>query len=135
MRVGWWSLLCFLTLGIVLETLHGFKVGWYLDLSSETRRTLWTLAHAHGTLLGLVHIAFGLTAERFPGNNQRWQGIVSPCLLGGGILMPAGFFLGGLYIHGGDPGLGILLVPVGAILLFASVLITALRAGAPDSHP
>ena len=37
-RVGWWSLLVFLSLGIVLETLHGFKIGWYLDTSSATRR-------------------------------------------------------------------------------------------------
>ena len=32
-----------------------------------------------------------------------------------------GFFLGGLFVHAGDPGLGILLVPVGAALLFAAV--------------
>ena len=48
LRFGWWSLLCFLTLGIVLESLHGFKVGWYLDAAHSTRRLMWTLAHAHG---------------------------------------------------------------------------------------
>ena len=31
--------------------------------------------------------------------------------------------------YGGDPGLGVLVVPVGAVLLFTAVLLTALRAG------
>ena len=38
LRVGWWSLLAFATLGLALESLHGFKVRAYLDVSSETRR-------------------------------------------------------------------------------------------------
>ncbi len=41
------------------------------------------------------------------------------------VLVPGGFFLGGLFIHDGDPGLGILLLPPGAALLFAGVLLTA----------
>ena len=61
LRVGWWSMLVFLTLGVVLEALHAFKAGFYLDVSQETRRLMWTLAHAHGTLFGLVHIAFAGT--------------------------------------------------------------------------
>src|SRR5262245_50656003 len=56
-RFGWYALLIFSCLGVALETLHGLKVGWYLDTTNETRRLMWTLAHAHGTLLGLVHIA------------------------------------------------------------------------------
>lgn len=48
LRFGWWSLLFFLTFGLGLETLHGLKVGWYLDVENETRRLMWTLAHAHG---------------------------------------------------------------------------------------
>jgi len=57
-RVGWWSLLIFLTLGVVLESLHGFKVDWYLSASSHARRLMFTLAHAHGTLLAVVSLAF-----------------------------------------------------------------------------
>jgi len=64
LRVGWWSLLVFLTLGLVLEALHGFKLGWYLDVSNQTRPLMWTQAHAHGTLLAMVNIAFALTAAR-----------------------------------------------------------------------
>ena len=63
-RFGWWSLLVFVTFGLVLETLHGFKLDAYLNLSNETRRLLWTLAHAHGTALAIVNILFGLGLER-----------------------------------------------------------------------
>ena len=31
-------------------------------LCTEARRLMWTLAHTHGTLLGLVHLAFSATA-------------------------------------------------------------------------
>ena len=51
LRFGWASLFVFATLGVGLELLHGFKVGLYLDVGNETRRLLWTLAHAHGVLL------------------------------------------------------------------------------------
>jgi hypothetical protein len=36
--------------------------------------------------------------------------------------MPLGFLLGGVDIKGGDPGLGILFVPIGALLLLSSIL-------------
>ncbi|MBI4717616.1 MAG: hypothetical protein HY763_07415 [Planctomycetes bacterium] len=124
LRFGWWSLLCFLAMGLGLEALHGFKVGFYLDLAHETRRLLWTLAHAHGTLLALVHIGFAATLR------TTGEAAVSPrasgCLLGASILLPGGFFLGGLFPYDGDPGIGVLLVPVGALLLFAGVLLTAM---------
>ena len=48
---GWWALFVFLMLGLVLEALHAFKFGYYLDSSNETRRLVWRLAHAHGTLI------------------------------------------------------------------------------------
>ena len=67
LRFGWWSLLGFLILGLALELLRGFKVGLYLDVPNETRRLMWTLAHAHGALLGLVHIAFAVSLTHLPG--------------------------------------------------------------------
>jgi hypothetical protein len=125
LRFGWWSLLVFLTLGIVLEGLHGFKVGWYVNVSTQTRRLLFTLAHAHGTLLGLVHIAFAVTVAHLPGWAGTPRKLASACLMASTFLLPGGFFLGGLIIYHGDPGLGILLVPLGALLLFISVLACA----------
>lgn len=125
LRFGWWSLLVFLTLGIVLEALHGFKVGWYLNVSTQTRRLLFTLAHAHGTLLGLVHIAFGITVAHLPGWGGTLRRAASACLMAASFLLPGGFFLGGLVIYHGDPGLGIVLVPFGALLLLVAVLFCA----------
>jgi hypothetical protein len=124
LRFGWWSLLVFLSLGGVLETLHGFKIGWYIDAGNETRRLMFTLAHAHGTLLALINIAAGLTAGKVDRFELRPS--VSFALIWAAILLPAGFFLGGIVIYDGDPGLGVWLVPVGAILLFYSVTRIAL---------
>lgn len=39
--------------------------------------------------------------------------------------MPGGFFLGGIWVYAGDPGLGIVLVPLGGVLLFAAAWLTA----------
>ena len=125
-RVGWWTLLVFLTLGLALEALHGFKVGAYLKVSNETRRLMWTLAHAHGTLLGLVNLAFAATLRLLPAWPESRRFLASTALLAATILMPAGFFLGGAFIYAGDPGLGILLVPPGGVFLFTAVLLTAL---------
>lgn len=130
-RFGWWSLLCFVALGIVLEGLHGLKIGWYLNVSNETGRLMWTLSHAHGTLLALIHIAFAVTLRAISGQNKAGLIIASRCLTGAAILVPAGFFLGGAFTYGGDPGLGILLLPVGAVLLLVAIFLTA-RAAAPS---
>jgi hypothetical protein len=136
LRFGWWMLLLFLTLGLGLETLHGFKVSFYLKVSNETRRTMWTLAHAHGTLLALASLAFASMVRLVPGWSSRHRAVASACLRGATVLMPAGFFLGGLFIYSGDPGLGILLVPIGGIMLFVGVLLTALGAARfqPDAR-
>ena len=133
MRFAWWSLLGFLSLGIVLETLHGFKLGWYLDVSNETRRLMWTLAHAHGTLLALVHAAFAFTLTRLPDWSPRSRNIASSCLIGASALLPGGFFIGGIWIYDGDPGLGVLFSPIGGLLLAVGVLLTAL--GVQSSSP
>ena len=122
---GWWTLLLFLTFGLLLEAFHGFKVGAYLRVSNETRRLMWTLAHAHGTLLGLVNLAFAAAIRFFPAWPERTRNFASASLLMATVLMPAGFFLGGLFIYSGDPGLGILLVPLGGFLLLVAVFLTA----------
>jgi hypothetical protein len=124
LKFGWWSLLVFLSLGAGLEVLHGFKVGWYVDVGSDMRRLMFTLAHAHGTALALVNIAAGLTARSF--KNFEMRRSISLSLIWAGILFPLGFFLGGVVTYGGDPGLGIWMVPIGAILLFYAVIRIAL---------
>jgi hypothetical protein len=125
---AWCALLLFLSLGLFLEVLNGFKVGWYLDVSNTTRHHMWTLAHAHGTLLSLVNIAYAFTLREIPAQVSGGRALASRCLMAGSLLLPAGFFLGGLVIYAGDPSLGILLVPIGGALLFVAVAITAREA-------
>jgi hypothetical protein len=125
LRVGWWSLLVFLTLGLVLEILHGFKVGLYLDVPNSTRRLVWTLAHTHGTLLSVLNLVFAMSIRLTPDWKGSSRTLASRCLLGALVLIPLGFFLGGVFIFGGDPGIGVILVPPGSLLLFISVLLTA----------
>ena len=126
--VGWGALLLFVTLGVVLESLHGFKVAWYHNVGMETRRLTWRLAHAHGTFLAVVNLAFALTLYVLGESAQgAWRRIASGCLLGATIALPAGFFLGGVVIYGGDPGFGIFLSPFGALLLVIAVSATIYR--------
>ncbi len=125
----------FATLGLTLEALHGFKVRAYLDASSETRRLMWTLAHAHGTLLSLVHVAYALTLRGVPSVQPLRPALVSGSLIGASVLLPGGFFLGGVHFYAGDPGLGVLLVPVGASLLLTAVFLVARAVSAGDRLP
>jgi hypothetical protein len=120
-------LLGFLTVGIGLEMLHAFKIGWYLNQDYEIRRLLWTLGHAHGTLLALVHAVFAVTVYFFPQVPIGRGRMASPCLMAASILLPGGFFLGGIFVYGGDPGIGVWLAPIGAVLLFAAVAAIAWR--------
>lgn len=129
LRFGWWSLLLFATIGLVLESLHGFKVSAYLDVSNETRRLMWTLAHAHGALLSMVHVLFGLSVRVAPEMGTRNRPLISTCLIGASVVLPGGFFLGGIGSYGGDPGVGVLFVPVGAAALLIALFLLARMAG------
>ena len=126
---GWWALLVFAALGLVLESLQGFKVAAYLDVSNETRRLMWTLAHAHGALLSMVHVLFGLSVRVAPEMGTRDRPLISRCLIGASVVLPGGFFLGGIGSYGGDPGVGVLLVPVGAAALLIALFLLARMAG------
>jgi hypothetical protein len=130
LRYGWIGLLVFATLGSALETLHAFKSGAYLGVGNETRRLLWTLAHAHGVGLSLLHIGLAATVRlAFDEPTPRLQRAGS-CLSFATIFLPAGFFLGGIATYDGDPGIGVLLAPVGAALLWVAILFVALELSA-----
>jgi hypothetical protein len=124
LRLGLWALLLFLTLGGVLEALHGFKAGFLLDVGQEARRLSLRLAHAHGALLGLLHVVFGVLLSSRLAPNERSARRASACLSAALLLLPGGFLLGALFARGGDPGPGVLLVPAGGALLFAGVAFT-----------
>lgn len=126
LAAGWWALLVFLSLGTVLEGLHGFKAAFYLDVDVETRRLLFRLAHTHGALLGVLHVGLAFTLDRLPWTGAS-RALASQLLYAATVLIPGGFLAGGLFLHGTDPGLGVLLVPPGALCLFGAVLLVALR--------
>ncbi|MEM9411174.1 MAG: hypothetical protein AAGA30_08680 [Planctomycetota bacterium] len=122
---GWWSLTGFVSLGIFLEAMHAFKIFWYLDPGFEIRRLLWRLAHAHGTLLSLVQLGFAFSIRFGWSGNCHGLATTSILFLLAGLLLPLGFFLGGIKFYGGDPGLGIFLAPVGAACMLVACLLTA----------
>lgn len=124
LRAGWLGLSAFVALGLALEALHAIKAPGYLDAHHEGRRLLLRLAHAHGTLLALVNLAYALTLRARPGAARP---SASATLLVGLLLVPAGFLLGGVWAEGADPGLGVLLVPVGAVALIAGGVLVARR--------
>ena len=129
LRVGWAALMLFAVVGIALELLHAFKVAWYLGVATESRRLLWTLAHAHGVALGLVNLALAATAHLLP---RPVQAAASTALVLGTLLVPGGFLVGGLFVHGGDPGLGAILIPPGALFLLIALALLFRAAAARD---
>jgi hypothetical protein len=127
LRFGWWALGVYVLLGIVLETMHGFKIDWYLDVGNEARRLMFTLGHFHGTMLAIVNIAAGLTIRAI--DAFRINRSVSFALIAAAILLPAGFLLGRLITYDGDPGSGVWLVPLGALFMLYGVIGFALNLG------
>ena len=137
LRHGWLCLLVFLAAGLALEAMHGLKVASYLDLDHAVRRHMWTLAHAHGALLGLVHLGLAATLSAAPRLAARPHARVASLSLDlASVLLPLGFFLGGLQHYAGDPGLGVLLVPPGGLALVTAALaaLLGLRPVPPDSQ-
>ena len=60
-----------------------------------------------------------------PEVGSRYLSAISVSLVGPSVLLPGGFFLAGIAFYGGDPGLGIAVVPVSAALLVAGVFAIA----------
>ena len=124
-RFGWWALFCFATLGLVLETLHGFKLGLYLDVQNETRRLLWTLAHAHGVLLAILHLVLAGSLQQGWLDARAPLSLISRLFTAAALLLPLGFFAGGIVVHAGDPNLAVLLASLGGLCLLAALALTA----------
>lgn len=121
---GWTMAASFIVLGLALELLHGFKIQWYLAMGNEARRLLWTLAHAHGMLLGVLNVVYALSLRNFPVRGVRLE-LASALLIAGSLCLPLGFLLGGIVVHGGDPNLFIVLSPLGGALLVAALPLIA----------
>src|SRR5690606_1651707 len=112
-RFGWTSLALWACAGVALEAAHAFKVSAYLD--DELTRMLLRLAHAHGVGLSLVVIVFGAAAA--PRSDEGLARHLGGALAAAAVLVPLGFALGAIAHPEGDPGVGVLLVPIGALAL------------------
>lgn len=123
LRLSLALLALFLASGLWLEAMYGLRAeGWVDD---PLRREFLRLGHAHGGLLALVNLALAWALERLC-TPDAWAGKIRVAAWIGALLVGLGFGLGGL-LHGPtDPGLPVLLVPAGAMLLLSSLAATAL---------
>jgi hypothetical protein len=117
-RFGWSARLVFLLFGYSLEALEGFKVGGFLR--EPMRHEMWALSHFHGAFLAMLNLVYVAFAESERLDDPR-RLAASRALRIGALLLPLGFFLGGLVHYEGDPGPGIFLVPIGALFLLYAV--------------
>lgn len=104
----------------MLEGLLGYRAPPYLE--DTQRLELLRLAHTHGAVLNGLLVFGGLTV-------QQLKAFPRPACLAlrvGSLLMHIGFLLAGLWHPEGDPGLGIWLVPPGALLMIFGVAALAL---------
>jgi len=112
---GWISLAAWIVFGLLIEGLIGFRSPALLD--DSVRREMFRLAHAHGTLLNLVLIAAAICARL---DLIRLGRLTSLGLRAAVVLLPVGFLFAGIWHFKADPGVVIVLVPLGAVLLLAS---------------
>lgn len=117
------SVALFLAMGLWLEAMYGLRAeGWVDD---PLRREFLRLGHAHGGLLGLLNVALAWALERLR-TPAAWAQKIRVAALLGAALVGLGFMVGGL-LHGPtDPGLPVLAVPAGAMLLLSALVATAL---------
>ncbi|MFL6215999.1 MAG: hypothetical protein ACJ74J_19105 [Blastocatellia bacterium] len=119
LRQGWASVAVWMSLGLLLEGLLGYKIPAYLN--DPQRRELFRLAHTHGTLLGILLVVAALVIAR----GVTVPAIAVTALRVGAVLMPVGFFIAGIWHTESDPGLAVWLVPPGALLvIYAAVAFT-----------
>ena len=119
LRQGWASIAVWMSVGLLLEGLLGYKIPAYLN--DPQRRELFRLGHTHGTLLGVVLVVAALVLQR----GAEVPKAARTALRIGAVLMPVGFFVAGIWHTESDPGLAIWLVPPGALLvIYAAVAFT-----------
>ena len=104
-----WLALCAL-FGVGLEMMLAYKSELLMGPQNETRRLLFRLAHAHGSILSLFTLSWLSLASRL---NAPRQPLIARLYLSSALLMGIGFFFSGLIIPG--PSSVVLLVMSDAI--------------------
>jgi hypothetical protein len=72
----------------------------------------------------VLNVAYALSLKLYQLRSPRLP-VASVLLALGSLMLPAGFLLGGIVIHGGDPNAFIALSPIGGGLLAVAVPIAA----------
>jgi hypothetical protein len=121
LRQAWFSLAFWMTFGLLLEGLIGYRIPDYLN--DPQRRELFRLAHAHGNVLSLVLLGAALAIGY--GKTQPAR-INVLALRVGVVVMPLSFLTAGVWHYNNDPGLAIWLVPPAALLVIFGVVGLAL---------
>jgi hypothetical protein len=121
LRQAWFSLAFWMSFGLLLEGLIGYRIPDYL--SDPQRRELLRLAHAHGGVLSLVLLASALGIGY--GRTQPARMTVLALRIGV-VVMPLAFLAAGIWHYANDPGLAIWLVPPAALLVIFGILGLAL---------
>jgi hypothetical protein len=68
-------------------------------------------------------VLFAVSLRTFPEFAAAHRRLVSLALIWATVLLPGGFLAGGLFVYGGDPSLGVLAVPFGAVLFLLAALL------------
>ena len=118
-RFGWTSLFIWAAVGAALEGMHALKVAAYLD--DEMTRWLCTLGHAHGAGLSIIVLLYVSVGAPLFRDRPTVGARVGLCFALAAGLIPVGFIAGAFGRPEGDPSLGIILVPIGALLLFVAL--------------
>lgn len=125
---AWASVAVWMSFGLLVEGLLGFRNPTMFG--DETRREMFRLAHAHGTLLSLMLLGVVFTINKIENvpNFAVWS------LRIGTVLMPVGFLLAGIQHFPNEPGLGIWLVPPAALLIIFGAITIAFASFNRKSH-
>ncbi len=118
---GWLGLAFWMSFGLLLEGLLGFRAPVYLQ--DSVRRELFRLAHTHGTVLSLVLLLAAFTLRNMVASSNNFATLA---LRVGSVLMPFGFLLGGIFHPKDDVGIGIFLAPIGGLMIIFGAINLAL---------
>lgn len=127
LRQAWLGLAFWMTFGLLLEGLIGYRIPDYLD--DPQRRELLRLAHAHGGILSLVLAAAALGIGY--GKTRPARATVLALRIGV-LAMPLAFLAAGLWHYANDPGFAIWLAPPAALLVVFGIL--GLAFGTRERH-
>ena len=123
-RFGWTAVAVWALFGVAIEAAHGFKLAVYLD--DDLRHTLLRLAHAHGVILGLVVLTLAGAGSPYAAGD-RGARVTGVLLRLAALIIPVGFAASAVAPHEGDPGVPVVLVPVGGVVLVAGLTRAAWR--------